>query len=137
MIGASQIISPIATLSTLLPNPSSLRDIRAKLQARVKKMTASVRRFRPGLAIVQVGDRLDSNVYIRMKLKAAEEIGIEAHHLQVPTTITERELLFKVSQKTGMMMMVYGDAISSAKINGSVHSTNSSHLPLPRHRSTS
>lgn len=45
---------------------------------------------------MQVGDRLDSNVYIRMKLKAAEEIGIEAQHIQVPSSITERELLFKV-----------------------------------------
>lgn len=59
-------------------------------------MTTSVPRYRPGLAIVQVGDRLDSNVYIRMKLKAAEEIGIDAQHVQVPSTITERELLFKV-----------------------------------------
>lgn len=45
---------------------------------------------------MQVGDRLDSNVYIRMKLKAAEEIGIEAQLVQVPSSITERELLFKV-----------------------------------------
>lgn len=59
-------------------------------------MAASLKRFRPGLAIVQVGDRLDSNVYIRMKLKAAEEIGIEAQLVQVPSSITERELLFKV-----------------------------------------
>lgn len=60
-------------------------------------MSANLRKFRPGLAIVQVGDRLDSNVYIRMKLKAADEIGIEAKHIQVPSSITERELLFKVS----------------------------------------
>lgn len=59
-------------------------------------MTASMKKFRPGLAIVQVGDRLDSNVYIRMKLKAAEEIGIRAQHMQLPSSITERELLFKV-----------------------------------------
>uniref|UniRef100_A0A4X2LW84 C-1-tetrahydrofolate synthase, cytoplasmic n=1 Tax=Vombatus ursinus TaxID=29139 RepID=A0A4X2LW84_VOMUR len=30
--------------------------------------------FRPGLAILQVGDRADSNLYISMKLKAAEEV---------------------------------------------------------------
>jgi len=30
--------------------------------------------FTPGLAIVQVGDRKDSNVYIRMKIKAAAEV---------------------------------------------------------------
>ena len=39
--------------------------------------------LRPGLAIVQVGGREDSNVYIRMKLKAAEEIGIDAKHVKL------------------------------------------------------
>jgi len=48
--------------------------------------------FRPGLAIVQVGGREDSNVYIRMKLKAAEEIGISATHHKFPRTITEAEV---------------------------------------------
>lgn len=52
--------------------------------------------FRPGLAIVQVGGREDSNVYIRMKLKAATEIGIYAEHVQLPKSITEGELLSKV-----------------------------------------
>ena len=33
--------------------------------------------FAPRLCIVQVGDRTDSNVYIRMKDKAAQEIGIK------------------------------------------------------------
>lgn len=51
---------------------------------------------KPGLAIVQVGGRADSNVYIRMKAKAADEIGIESNHIQLPRTITEHELLTKV-----------------------------------------
>lgn len=48
--------------------------------------------YRPGLAIVQVGGREDSNVYIRMKLKAAEAIGISATHHKLPRTITEAEV---------------------------------------------
>lgn len=51
---------------------------------------------KPGLAIVQVGGRADSNVYIRMKTKAADEIGIEANHVQLPSSITEHELLSKI-----------------------------------------
>jgi methylenetetrahydrofolate dehydrogenase (NADP+) / methenyltetrahydrofolate cyclohydrolase / formyltetrahydrofolate synthetase len=31
-------------------------------------------RFKPGLAIVQVGDRPDSTTYVRMKGKAAQEV---------------------------------------------------------------
>lgn len=52
--------------------------------------------FRPGLAIVQVGGREDSNVYIRMKIKAANEIGIETNHLKLPRTTTEQELMNEV-----------------------------------------
>lgn len=50
----------------------------------------------PGLAIVQVGGREDSNVYIRMKIRAAADIGIIAQHVQFPKTATQRELLDKV-----------------------------------------
>lgn len=50
----------------------------------------------PGLAIVQVGGRDDSNVYIRMKIRAAAEIGIAAQHVQLPRTVTQSELLAKV-----------------------------------------
>jgi hypothetical protein len=49
--------------------------------------------FKPGLAIVQVGGREDSNVYIRMKMKAASQIGIEATHIKLPKTITESEVI--------------------------------------------
>lgn len=94
----SRLVTVYHKLSSLCHLP---REIRANLQARVKKITANLKRFRPGLAIVQVGDRLDSNVYIRMKLKSAEEIGIAAQHIQLPSSITERELLFKVSPRIG------------------------------------
>ncbi|XP_027716973.1 C-1-tetrahydrofolate synthase, cytoplasmic-like, partial [Vombatus ursinus] len=49
--------------------------------------------FRPGLEILQVGDRADSNLYISMKLKAAEEIGIRATHIKLPRNSTEAEVL--------------------------------------------
>lgn len=51
----------------------------------------------PGLAIVQVGGRDDSNVYIRMKIRAAAEIGINAKHINLPRTVTQNELLTIVS----------------------------------------
>lgn len=54
--------------------------------------------YAPGLAIVQVGGREDSNVYIRMKIKAASEIGIKATHVKLPNTTTEHELLSKLNK---------------------------------------
>lgn len=61
-------------------------------------MKAKLPDFSPGLAIVQVGGREDSNVYIRMKIKAASEIGINATHVKLPNTTTEIELLRKLDK---------------------------------------
>lgn len=54
--------------------------------------------FAPGLAIVQVGAREDSNVYIKMKTNAAREIGIDVQRCQLPNTTTEIELINKVTK---------------------------------------
>ena len=43
---------------------------------------------------VQVGNREDSNVYIRMKLKFAAEIGMNAQHIKLPNTSTEQEVKY-------------------------------------------
>jgi 5,10-methylene-tetrahydrofolate dehydrogenase/methenyl tetrahydrofolate cyclohydrolase len=70
----------------------------------VADLTKKLPNFKPGLAIVQVGGREDSNVYIRMKLKAATEIGIAAEHIQLPKSITEGELLAKVRNFCRLML---------------------------------
>lgn len=42
--------------------------------------------------IMQVGGREDSNVYIRMKRRAAEEVGCDSQHVKFPRSITEEEV---------------------------------------------
>ncbi|KAE8586931.1 hypothetical protein XENTR_v10021805 [Xenopus tropicalis] len=71
--------------------------VRERLKAEVAAMKEKVPGFSPGLAIVQVGDRDDSNLYISMKLKAAAEIGISASHVKLPKTATEAEVLSKIN----------------------------------------
>ncbi|XP_044730108.1 C-1-tetrahydrofolate synthase, cytoplasmic [Chrysoperla carnea] len=73
-------------------------DIRSKLTAEVSELKQKVPGWAPGLAIVQVGGREDSNVYIRMKMKAAQDIGIKAEHIKLPKSITELELLQKLQK---------------------------------------
>ncbi|NP_001080574.1 methylenetetrahydrofolate dehydrogenase (NADP+ dependent) 1, methenyltetrahydrofolate cyclohydrolase, formyltetrahydrofolate synthetase L homeolog [Xenopus laevis] len=70
--------------------------VRERLKTEVAAMKEKVPGFSPGLAIVQVGDRDDSNLYISMKLKAAAEIGISASHVKLPKTATEAEVLSKI-----------------------------------------
>ncbi|XP_059952007.1 C-1-tetrahydrofolate synthase, cytoplasmic isoform X1 [Mesoplodon densirostris] len=68
-------------------------QIRERLKNQVIQMKEQAPDFTPGLAILQVGNRDDSNLYINVKLKAAEEIGIKATHIKLPRTATESEVL--------------------------------------------
>ncbi|XP_035449545.2 C-1-tetrahydrofolate synthase, cytoplasmic isoform X3 [Spodoptera frugiperda] len=73
------------------------KSIENELRDQVAEARSRWAGFEPRLAIVQVGGREDSNVYIRMKLRAAENIGITAEHIQLPRDITETELLAKIT----------------------------------------
>lgn len=48
---------------------------------------------RPGLAVVLVGSRGDSETYVRSKRKACEELGIASFDADVPEDISEEDLL--------------------------------------------
>ncbi|CAG9819290.1 unnamed protein product [Phaedon cochleariae] len=80
-------------MGKILSGTQIARQIREQLRNDVNALRKSVPNFQPRLVIVQVGGREDSNVYIRMKLQAAKEIGIEADHVKLPRTTTEVELL--------------------------------------------
>ncbi|KAJ8940749.1 hypothetical protein NQ314_010611 [Rhamnusium bicolor] len=75
-----------------------MAEIRNQLRNDVADIKKKLPNFQPGLAIVQVGGREDSNVYIRMKIKAASDIGIKANHIKLPRSTTESEvfLLHKI-----------------------------------------
>lgn len=67
-------------------------EIRQSLKQDVAKLKEMIPGFEPALAIVQVGGREDSNVYIRMKMKAASEIGMRAEHVKLPRSTTELQV---------------------------------------------
>uniref|UniRef100_A0A1B6ED89 C-1-tetrahydrofolate synthase, cytoplasmic n=2 Tax=Clastoptera arizonana TaxID=38151 RepID=A0A1B6ED89_9HEMI len=69
------------------------KEIREELKEQITELKKKLPDFQPRLSIVQVGGREDSNVYIRMKIKAASEIGILANHVQLPRSTTQVELL--------------------------------------------
>ncbi|KAJ8288904.1 hypothetical protein COCON_G00015630 [Conger conger] len=73
-------------------------QVRGQLKKDVEQMKSQLPDFRPGLVVLQVGDREDSNLYISMKLKAAAEIGINANHLRLPKTATEDEVLRSITE---------------------------------------
>jgi methylenetetrahydrofolate dehydrogenase (NADP+)/methenyltetrahydrofolate cyclohydrolase/formyltetrahydrofolate synthetase len=72
----------------------SIRNIREKCRVKIEELQKQQNDFKPGFAVVQVGNREDSNVYIRHKLKAAEEIGIQARLVRLDSSTTERQVCF-------------------------------------------
>ncbi|XP_054154252.1 C-1-tetrahydrofolate synthase, cytoplasmic-like [Oppia nitens] len=68
-------------------------QIRNKLRDEVQRLSIA-----PVLAILQVGNREDSNVYIRMKKNYAQSVGVEAKHIQLSKSTTENELIHKLEE---------------------------------------
>ena len=69
--------------------------IRAEIKGEVDALRAKHGKV-PGLAVVIVGDRKDSQTYVRMKRKACEEAGIESFHADLPARASEAEVLATV-----------------------------------------
>ncbi|XP_041968896.1 C-1-tetrahydrofolate synthase, cytoplasmic isoform X1 [Aricia agestis] len=74
------------------------KSIENDLREQVAEMRRLMPTFQPKLAIVQVGGREDSNVYIRMKHRAAENIGIAIDHVKLPRDCTQTELLARLNE---------------------------------------
>jgi 5,10-methylene-tetrahydrofolate dehydrogenase/methenyl tetrahydrofolate cyclohydrolase len=66
--------------------------IRGEIKAEVEAMQAQYGKV-PGLATVLVGERRDSQSYVRMKKKACAEVGITSFGHDLPADIGQQELL--------------------------------------------
>ena len=78
--------------ATLIKGKPIAERIRAEVAEHVKEIGHI------GLVTVLVGDDPASDVYIRLKHKAAVEVGIEATDLRLPAEISEAELLARVAE---------------------------------------
>jgi len=74
-------------------------------------------KLKPGLAVVLVGDDAASQVYVRNKSRAAEEVGIQSWTHRLPAATTQADLLALVDQLN-----------NDAKVHGILVQ-----LPLPSH----
>lgn len=68
-------------------------DLRARLAATVATLP-----FRPGLAVVLVGDDAASAVYVRSKDRAANAAGIAAQTIRLPAATSEAALLARIAR---------------------------------------
>jgi methylenetetrahydrofolate dehydrogenase (NADP+)/methenyltetrahydrofolate cyclohydrolase len=71
-------------------------EIRAELAEEVKQLAA--KGLRPGLAAVLVGHDPASEIYVRNKVRACEEVGLYSEKITPPETSTTEELLALVDE---------------------------------------
>ena len=77
--------------AVILDGTKIAAQIRAEVGEEVKQLT--VDGLRPGLAVVLVGHNPASEIYVRSKVKACEELGILSEKIAPPVSSTTEELL--------------------------------------------
>ncbi|HYA24697.1 MAG TPA: bifunctional methylenetetrahydrofolate dehydrogenase/methenyltetrahydrofolate cyclohydrolase FolD [Terriglobales bacterium] len=75
----------------ILDGTKIAQEIRSEVAAEVKAMSAAG--VRPGLAVVLVGHNPASEIYVRGKVKACEEVGIYSEKFTPPESAITAELL--------------------------------------------
>ncbi|HOZ55659.1 MAG: Bifunctional protein FolD protein [Parcubacteria group bacterium ADurb.Bin316] len=63
-----------------------------KIKDEVAKEIYDLKGERPSLAIILIGDREDSVLYVNLKEKEAKKVGIDTHIYKCPENISEREI---------------------------------------------
>lgn len=111
-------------MNMTLTSPQRAENIDGKAAARrlLAEVAAECRTFvdqghHPTLAVVLVGDDPASQVYVRNKLRTAEEVGIRSLEYRFPASLSESELLATLD-KLNLDPLVNGILVQ---------------LPLPRH----
>ena len=75
---------------------AAAKKLRAEIAAEV-----AAHKITPGLAVVLVGEDAASQVYVRNKSRAAEEVGMKSWTYRLPPETTQEQLLDKVAELNG------------------------------------
>jgi methylenetetrahydrofolate dehydrogenase (NADP+) / methenyltetrahydrofolate cyclohydrolase len=83
-------------MATIIDGKRIAAQVRAEVAEKVKQLAAQGRT--PGLTVVRVGDDPASEIYVRGKRKACDEVGIRSVEHHLPATTTQQELLALVQR---------------------------------------
>ena len=84
-------------MTQILDGKLLAQTMQAEIAAQVADFTKK-HGLKPGLAAVLVGDNPASQVYVRNKRKACDNVGIQSWLHQLPATTTQAELLLLIEQ---------------------------------------
>lgn len=102
-------------MAIIIDGKATAQKIRAEITEEVRQLDAQG--IQPGLAVVLVGDNPASKVYVRMKERACQDVGIFSDEYTLPTCTEERDLLSLI-EKLNRDDRIHGILVQ---------------LPLPKH----
>jgi len=103
-------------MTTIIDGRKIATEIRESLKEEVKTLT-SKKGLVPGLAVIIIGEDPASQVYVNMKRKACEQIGLKSFYYPLPASTSKEELLKIISELN-----------QNKEVNGIL-----AQLPLPKH----
>jgi len=91
-------------------------ELREELRQEVVELKTKYNKI-PGLTVILIGDMAPSQIYVRMKEKAANEVGLKSEVIRYPGTVEEKIVLDKIEE------LNKDESISGILVQ----------LPLPKH----
>ena len=91
-------------------------DLREELRQEVVELKSKYNKI-PGLTVILIGDMAPSQIYVRMKEKAANEVGLKSEVIRYPEVVEEKTVLDKIEE------LNKDESISGILVQ----------LPLPKH----
>ncbi len=117
---------PTQVQTRLIDGKKIARDIKQEVNEQVARLSA--KGFQPGLAVVLVGNNPASQVYVRNKTRACEELGIHSEQVNLPASVSTPELLSAIGQLNQsdhidgvLIQLPLPDHIEADRILHSVH----------------
>jgi methylenetetrahydrofolate dehydrogenase (NADP+) / methenyltetrahydrofolate cyclohydrolase len=91
-------------------------ELREELRQEVIELKAKHNQI-PGLTVILIGDMAPSQIYVRMKEKAANEVGLKSEVIRYPEAVEEKTVLDKIGE------LNKDESVSGILVQ----------LPLPKH----
>ena len=91
-------------------------ELREELKKEVSELKSKYNKA-PGLTVILIGDMAPSQIYVRMKEKAANEVGLKSEVIRYPGEVEEKIVLDKIDE------LNKDDSVSGILVQ----------LPLPKH----
>ena len=81
----------------LIDGKKTAADIREELKKEVSLLKKEKNKV-PGLSVILIGDLAPSQIYVKMKEKAAVEVGLKSDVIKYPSDVEEKIILDKINE---------------------------------------